>query len=90
MIRFHVMSHQIIWLATVKCSHQIRLPLLTFATVCRIQHCNLLIVDKIGIITHALGHNILTLKKIDVEIIYTDILDGITNHIHIINICLQR
>ena len=81
MVGFHVMGYQIVWLATIERSRQVSLPLLSFATIGSIHHSYLVIVNQIGIITHALRHNILALKEIDVEIVNTDILDGISNHI---------
>ena len=83
MVGLHVVSHQIVWLAAIECSLEVGLPLFAFTTVCSIHYRNLLIFDKIGIITHALRHYILTLKQIDVKIVNTDVLNGITNHIHI-------
>ena len=81
-VGLHVVSHQIVGLATIEGCLQVCLPLLALATVGSIQHRNLLIVDEIGIITHALRHHILTFKQVDVKIINTDVLNGFTNHIH--------
>ena len=35
--------------------------------------CNLIVQDHIRIVRHALGHNVLALKKIDFVIVYTNI-----------------
>ena len=83
MVGLHVVCHQIVWLAIAQRSLQVSLPLLALAAVGGIQDGNLVIVDEIGVITHALGHYILALEQINVEVVDTDILDGITNHIHI-------
>ena len=47
MVGLHMVSHQIIRLATTQCSFQILLPLFTLATVGSIQYCYLLIVNEI-------------------------------------------
>ena len=88
MVGLHMVSHQIIRLATTQCSFQILLPLFALATVGSIQYCYLLIVNEIGIITHALGHYILTLKQIDVEIVDSDVLNAITHNIYNFNYSL--
>ena len=79
-VRLHVVSHQIVWLATIEGGLQVCLPLFALATVGSIHDRDLLIINEIGIITHALRHHILAFKQIDVKIINTDVLNGITNH----------
>ena len=81
-VGLHVVSHQIIRLATIECGLQVCLPRFALTTIGSIHYRNLLIVNEIGIITHAFRHYILTLKQIDVKIINTDVLNRITYHIH--------
>ena len=78
-IGLHVVSHQVVRLSAVQSSRQILFPLLTLSAVSSIHHCYLLIINEIRVITHALGHHILALKQIDVQIVYTDILYAVTN-----------
>ena len=87
-VGLHVVGHQIVGLATIECGLQVCLPRFSFATVGSVHDRDLLVVDKIGVITHAFRHHILTLKQIDVKIVDTDVLNGITYHIHCFNYSL--
>ena len=86
-VGLHVVSHQIVRLVSVQGFNEVCLPLLTLTGIGCVQHCNLLIFNEIRVITHALGHHILTLKQIDVQIVYTDVLYAVAYHIHSYFLC---
>ena len=73
MVRLHVLHDQIVRCAALQSSLQVLQPLLYKVSVYGIHNRNLIVQDHIRIVRHALGHNVLALKKIDFVIVYTNI-----------------
>ena len=82
MVRFQVMNHQVVRLATSESCFQIGEPLAHLVRIDRIRHGNLFVYNHIGIVRHALGHHILTFEQINVAIVDTDILDIFAKILH--------
>ena len=72
-VGFHVVHHEIVWCASGECFGQIAVPLVALASVGSVHDGHLLVQDEIAVITHALGHFVLSLKEIYVEVIYSDV-----------------
>ena len=82
MVRFQVVNHQVIRLASSESSLQIGKPLAHLVRIDRIRHGNLFVHNHIRIVRHALGHHILTFEQIQVAIIDTDVLDIFAKVLH--------
>ena len=82
MVRLHVVHNKIIRLSIGKSLFQILLPLCGAAGVHGVHDCNLLILDEIGVVCHALLKDVLAFEKVKVEVIGPDIIDGIADSFH--------
>ena len=76
MVGFHMMDNQIIRPAAVKRLFQVPEPVLPFPTVDGIENGDPFIQDQVGIVGHPLRDDILAFKKIEIDVIDPDILDG--------------
>ena len=79
MIRLHMLNHDVIRCPACKLRFQLCKPFICKILIHRIHNGNFLIHDHIRIICHAIWHNILSLKQIDLMVIHTDILNIICN-----------
>ena len=75
MIGLHMLNHQIIRLSAFENRFQIIKPLVRKSCIYGIHHSNLFVCDNIGIIGHTAWHRILTFKKIDSMIVYSDVVN---------------
>ena len=74
-VGFHVMHHQEIGLACAQSQAEVVLPLFSQACVGSIQDSHLAVCDEPAVVAHALGHNVLVLKEVDIQVIHTDVPD---------------
>ena len=86
-VGLHMLHHKIIGLARTESVLNVIEPLVCECGINGIHNSNLFIDDGIRIIRHAVGNDILTLKKIDVVVVYANILDVICNF-HFITSCV--
>ena len=75
MIRFHVVHDQIIRLAAAQRLIKLVQPFAGEALIDGIHDGNFFIEDDVGIIGHAVGNGILSLKKINIMIVNADVAD---------------
>ena len=80
MIRLHVLHHQVVRLPAAQHGLDILQPLLAEARIHRVHHGNLVIHNHIGIICHAIGHQVLALEQIHPVVIHAHIANIIGNH----------
>ena len=78
-VRLHVLDHEVIRSLAFKCFFQIIEPLMREILIDRIHDRDLIIRDHIGVIRHTVRHHILALKKVDIVVIYANILDIVTD-----------
>ncbi len=76
-IGFHVLYDEIIGFTAIECIFEIIEPFLGKAAVNGIHDGNFIIKDDIGIVGHAVGDDILSLKEINFVVIHTHIADSI-------------
>ena len=76
MVGLQMVDDQVIGFAAVQRFCQAHLPGLALAGVDGVQDGHLLVEDQVGIVSHALGHDILAFKEIEVEVIDADVFDG--------------
>ena len=81
MVGLHVLHNQIIGLALTQRLVQIVQPLKLKVAVNRIHHGDFLVTDHIGVVCHAVGNHILTLKQVDFVVVHTNI-DDVVCHFH--------
>ena len=79
MIRLHVLHHQIVRLAALQRGGQIGQPLVHKVDLAGVHDSDLLVHDDIGVVGHAVGHNVLPLKQIHLMVIDTNITDILRN-----------
>ena len=83
MIRLHVMHHQIVGRTAIQSLLKVLQPLLSFPAVGRIKNGHFLILDQIRVIGHALRHNILAFKEVQIQVVHPDIEDSFGDFVHI-------
>ena len=79
MIRLHVLNDKIIGLSAVKRIGKIIKPFVTEPCVNRIHDSDFLINYNIRIICHSVFNNVLTLKKVDIMVINTNVFNVLCN-----------
>ena len=77
MIRLHVLHNQIIWFTSVKSLLQIIQPFVSEISIYCIHNCNFFVKDYIRIVSHAVWHFVLSLKKVHLMIVYAYIFNSI-------------
>ena len=77
-VRFHMMNDKVIGLASAESLLKVSLPLIGLAGIGRIKNSHLIVQNDIRVVSHSLRNYILTLKKIQVQVINSDILYLIT------------
>ena len=77
MVRLHMLYDQIVRNTLAQSAFDMIEPSLCKMRIHRIHDGDLLIQDDVGIICHAVGNGVFSLKKINVVIVYTHILDRI-------------
>ena len=75
-IGLHVVADEIVGLTACEGFRKLTLPLRPHSGVGRIHHGDLVVEDDVAVVTHALGHHILALEEVDVEIVGTDIANA--------------
>ena len=80
-VGLHMVYDQIVRRAAGERGGEVGEPLLGEVPVHRVHHGDLLIEDHIGIVRHAVGHVVNTLKKVDLVVVYADVAN-ILRHIH--------
>ena len=79
MVRLHVLHHQIIRLATLQRGGQIGQPLVHKVDLAGVHDCDLFVHDDVGVVGHAVGHDVLTLEQIHLMVIDANITDILRN-----------
>ena len=74
-IRLHVMNHEIVHICAIVCLFNVLEPLVAEITVYGVENSALFILDEIGVVSHSAGNSVLPLEKIDLMVVYADILD---------------
>ena len=74
-IRLHVVYYQIIRLPARENVFQVCKPFLSKIGAYRVHHGDLFVNYHIGVVCHALRHDILPLKQVYIMIVYADITD---------------
>ena len=82
MVRLHMMRNEIAGCTAVQCLLEVLFPGSGLARIGRIHHGNLVIFNEVRVIAHAFRHNILALEKVQVQVVYSDILDHIRAFFH--------
>ena len=80
-IRLHMVYYQVIRLPAPEDVFQVCKPFLSKIGAYRVHHGDLFVNYHIGVVCHALRHDILPLKQVYIMIVYADITD-IVCHIH--------
>ena len=78
-VGLHVVDHQIIGLAVFKDGFNITQPFIGKVLVYGVHDGNLFIQNRIGIIGHAVGDNILAFKQVNVMVVDTNVADIVCN-----------
>ena len=82
MVRLHMMRNEIAGCTAVQRLLEVLFPGIGLSRIHRIQHDNFLILNEVRVIAHAFRHNILALEKVQVQVVYSDILDHIRAFFH--------
>ena len=83
MVGFHMLNYQIIGGAAVEDALDVVQPAVNKAGIDGVHNGDFLVNNNVGVICHAVGNNILSLKKIDLVIVDANVLDtGSDIHIH--------
>ena len=83
MIRLHMLDHEVIRKAAGEGFLQAGQPFLAKVLIHRVHDGDFFVQDHVGIIGHAVGDDVLPLKKIEIVIIYTDVNNIICNPVHL-------
>ena len=79
MVGLHVQYHQITWFSSCQFPIHVVHPFVDFACVNCVHYRNLVVVDEVGIVSHAVFEHILAFKKCEVGVVDTDVFDRIWN-----------
>ena len=74
-IRLHVLHDEVVRLAAVQRRLDIVQPLVGEVLVHGVEHADLFVQHDVGIVAHAVGHDVLALKQIDGMVVHADIDD---------------
>ena len=80
MVGLHMKHHQIIGSGAAQGVLQIIQPLVGKILIHGVHHGDLFVADEVGIVAHSLGNAVLSLKKIHLVIVDTDIFNILGNH----------
>lgn len=82
----HVLDNKVVWLSVSKHLCDIIKPLVREIGIDGVHNSDLLVYNGIRIVGHSVGNNVLSLKKIDLFIVYTYIFDVVGN-CHFSHLC---